>query len=301
MYFDYHVHTEYSDDSFYPMEKVVKDAIAMGIEEICFTDHVDYGIKTDPEYLNERIRAEYERNAVQMPAGDDPCWRDPVWLTDRKETLLNVDYPRYVEEIRRLQEKYQGKIVIKMGLEFGIQTHTIWKYEKLFRRFPFDFILLSIHQVEDKEFWTQEFQAGRSQEEYHARYYQEMYDVVTRFHDYSVLAHMDLITRYDKNGAYPFEKIEPYVRSILEQVIQDGKGIEVNTSSFYYGLKDLTPSRHILKLYRELGGTIVTVGSDSHKEVQLGAHIPEIYQELKQMGFGYVCTYEKMQPVYHEL
>ncbi|MBQ1911691.1 MAG: PHP domain-containing protein, partial [Erysipelotrichaceae bacterium] len=44
---DYHVHTHFSDDSVYPMEEVVKDAIAMGLDEICFTDHVDYGVKLD--------------------------------------------------------------------------------------------------------------------------------------------------------------------------------------------------------------------------------------------------------------
>lgn len=47
MFADYHVHTEFSDDSVYPMEQVVRDAIARGIDEICFTDHVDYGIKQD--------------------------------------------------------------------------------------------------------------------------------------------------------------------------------------------------------------------------------------------------------------
>ena len=44
---DYHVHTIYSDDSVYEMEEVVKDGIKRGIKELCFTDHVDYGIKRD--------------------------------------------------------------------------------------------------------------------------------------------------------------------------------------------------------------------------------------------------------------
>ena len=54
---DYHVHTAFSDDSDYPMEQVVRDAIALGLEELCFTDHVDYGIKTDweePEAMRYR-------------------------------------------------------------------------------------------------------------------------------------------------------------------------------------------------------------------------------------------------------
>ena len=70
---------------------------------------------------------------------------------------------------------------------------------------------------------------------------------------------MDLITRYDEQGIYPFEKVRSLITEILKTVIADGKGIEVNTSSHRYGLSDMTPSRDILKLYKELGGTILTI------------------------------------------
>ena len=107
MYADYHVHTIYSDDSAYPMEEVVLKAIDLGLNEICFTDHVDYGIKPD--------RDEPEKIIIRhgMP-------------------LANVDYPKYFEEIKHLQEKYKDKITIKQGMEFGMQTHTIDKFQKLF-------------------------------------------------------------------------------------------------------------------------------------------------------------------------
>ena len=118
----------------------------------------------------------------------------------------------------------------------------------------FDFIILSIHQVDDKEFWTQDFQKGKTQQEYNEQYYEEMLYVVKIIRITGVLGHMDLITRYDEAGVYPFEKIEPYVREILKIVIEDGKELRVNTSSHRYGLKDTTPSRNILKLYRDLGG-----------------------------------------------
>ena len=121
------------------------------------------------------------------------------------------------------------------------------------------------------------------------------------YHNYSVLGHMDLITRYDKAGTYPFEKLKPLLTEILRTVIADGKGIEINTSSQRYGLTDLTPSRDILKLYRELGGRILTIGSDSHKPEHLGAFIDETKQELKMLGFKEFCTFDKMKPVYHPL
>ena len=276
MYIDYHVHTHYSDDSLYPMEECVKDAINLGIQELAITDHVDYGIKND-----------WDEDKEIIYRGHEP--------------LANVDYLKWEKEIGYLKEKYKGQVSIKMGMEFGMQVHTIPKYQKLFKKYPFDFIILSIHQVEDKEFWTQDFQRGKTQREIYERYYQEMLNLVKLYKNYSVLGHMDLIVRYDQNGTYPFEKIKPIITKILKQVINDGKGIEVNTSYHRYGLSDMTPSRDILKLYQELGGTVITIGSDSHKKEHLGAYIEEAKIELKKLGFQYYCTFDQMKPIYYEL
>ena len=273
---DYHVHTQFSDDSVYPMEDVIKDAISLGLDEICITDHVDYGIKVD------------------WDSGQEIRYRNG-------EPFANVDYPNYVAQIAELQAKYKDAITIKLGLEFGIQTHTIPQYEALFRRYPFDFIILSIHQVEDKEFWTQDFQQGRTQQEYNERYYEEMLQVVKNYKNYSVLGHMDLIKRYDKAGIYPFEKLKPMIAEILKIVIADGKGIEVNTSSHRYGLTDSMPSAAILRLYKDLGGSIITIGSDSHAPAHLGTYIEEAKAQLREIGFNSFCTYDKMQPVFHPL
>ena len=95
--------------------------------------------------------------------------------------------------------------------------------------------------------------------------------------------------------------MKPVIEEILNQVIRDGKGIEVNTSCHRYGLSDLTPSKDILQLYRELGGEIITIGSDSHKPEHIGAYISETMDDLKQLGFTEFCTYKKMGPVFHSL
>lgn len=290
MFADYHIHTYYSDDSTYPMEQVVKDAISNGITDLCFTDHVDYGIKEDTDKLSPEQRQELKLK-IQNP----------------NVPQYNVDYPAYVAEYQDLKEKYADKINLKLGMEFGLQIHTIPQYQKLFNSYPFDFIIMSCHQVENKEFWTQEFQQGRSQDEYNQRYYDEILEQVKNYHDYSVLGHLDLIARYDKAGIYPFAKIQDKIAEILKIVIADGKGIELNTSSVRYkihnaqGEQELTPSREILALYKELGGRIITVGSDSHKPEHLGAYIAEQSQELLKLGFKEICTFEKMQPIFHKL
>ena len=276
MFADYHVHSEFSDDSAYPLEEVVKDAIRLKLDEICITDHVDYGVKQD-----------WDCGRTIEYRGSAP--------------LANVDYPRYMARIDELKKQYGEQITIKTGMEFGVQIHTIPQFESLYSRYPFDFILLSIHQVEDQEFWTQDFQQGRTQQEYNERYYEEMLQVVRQYKHYSVLAHLDLITRYDQAGVYPFVKVRDRIAEILQQVIRDGKGIEVNTSCHRYGLKDLTPSREILGLYRELGGTIITLGSDAHKAEHLAAYMKETREELRKMGFSSLCTFQNMEPVFHSL
>ena len=109
MFADYHVHTGFSDDSVYPMEDVIKDAIRMGMDEICFTDHVDYGVKEDWDSEAEIV------------------YRDG-------EPVANVDYPRYAEQIRQMQCLYGDRIAIRMGMEFGMQMHTIPQFQALYDR-----------------------------------------------------------------------------------------------------------------------------------------------------------------------
>lgn len=261
MFADYHVHTCYSDDSQCPMEDMVKKALAMGLEEITFTDHVDYGVKTD----------------------------------------LNCEYNGYFKEIDALRQKYKDRLSIKAGIEFGVQAHTIPQFQKDFASWPFDFVILSNHQIHNREFWNYDFQQGKTQEEFHRAYYEAILQVVRRYKDYSVLGHLDMIKRYDEYGSYPDEGSMDLVEQILRQVIADGKGIEVNTSCFRYGLKDLTPSKAILEQYLRLGGTIITIGSDSHEAGHLGDHFPEATEVLRSLGFRQICTFEKMRPIFRDL
>ena len=282
---DYHIHCKYSDDSEEDLEKIIETAINKGIGEICFTDHVDYGIKLDKDVF-EKI--------------DENAKKD--WIKKIGRIDLNVDYPNYFKEIEELREKYKDKITIRQGLEFGMQVHTIKDFQKLFDKYKekFDFVILSCHQVNDKEFWTNEFQKGKSIDEYNAEYYEEIYRVMSRYSDYSILGHLDHIQRYNET-IYPFEKSREIIVKILKKVIEDNKGIEVNTSSFRYGLKELTPERDILKLYHGLGGKIITIGSDAHKAENVGEHIPYIQEELRKIGFTDICTFDKMKPIFYKL
>ncbi len=285
---DYHLHSEFSDDSRERMENQIRRAIELGLDEMCFTDHVDYGIKKD-----------WSEGNIEWRGGDAMSSG-----TDEMDPLANVNYPEYFAKIDRMRETFKGRIVIRKGLEFGIQTITVPQYQKLYETWKdqLDFVLLSMHQVNNLEFWTQDFQRGKTQQEYNEEYYREIYEVMKIFKDYSVLAHLDLIVRYDKEGVYPFEKVKDMIAEILKLAIEDGKGIELNTSSWKYGLKDTQPSRAILKLYKDLGGKIITAGSDAHVTKQLADHLDEGYRILKEeIGFTEICTFDHMKPVFHSL
>ena len=92
------------------------------------------------------------------------------------------------------------------------------------------------------------------------------------------------------------------VAEILKQDIDDDKGIEINTASWQYGLKDTQPAREILRLYKDLGGRIITIGSDAHTAKYVGAHIKDAMDILKnEIGFSQICTFDHMRPVFHEL
>ena len=283
---DYHLHCEFSDDSVELMETQIEQGIMIGLDEMCFTDHVDYGVKRD---------------------WDDPLgieWRDGDNNDGTKDPVANVNYPKYFEKLYRLKEQYRNKITVKAGLEFGIQSHTVGEFQRLYDKYrdKLDFVLFSMHQVGDREFWTGDFQRGRTQKEYNEKYYEEILKTMGLFKDYSVLAHLDLIVRYDPAGVYPFEKVKDIVAAILEQVIRDDKGIEINTSSWKYGLSDTQPSRAVLRLYKDLGGKIITVGSDAHKKEFLGDHFDDAFAILRdEVGFSEIATFDRMQPIFHKL
>ena len=258
---NYHMHTSYSDDSVFEMEDVVKTAISCGLDEICITDHID------------------------CVAGIEPCF----------------PYKAYESDFLKCKEKYGNKINLKLGIEFGMQHTTVPVFEKIFANANFDFVLMSCHLIDNKWFWSQEFQRGKTQEEYNIQYYEEILRLVNMYDNYSVLGHLDVIRRYDNHGVFPFEKAKPIVEEILKRVISQGKGIELNTSCFRYQIGDLTPSRDILKLYKELGGEIITIGTDSHRREHVDCDLIRGRNELIALGYSKFCTFDGMKPKFHEL
>lgn len=260
---DFHMHSLYSMDCGCPLEDTVNAAIQKGLFCICFTDHTDYF--SDPT-------SEYE-----------------------------ADYAACLKEITRLRALYGDKIDIRLGAEFGGQPHTLSRFEKLFASHPFDFVILSSHQADDLDYWDHSYQRGKTQLQYNRGYYDSILRIARGFSHYCVLGHLDSIKRYDPAGELDDDYCEDIIREILQTVISTGHGIEVNTSSFKYGLRDFTPSRRILNWYYEMGGRIITLGSDCHTSKYVGDHFDATANMLRSIGFKEFCTFKNMQPEFHPL
>ena len=264
MFYDYHMHTNFSNDSKASMEDMIKKSIDLGLKEICFTDHVDYDV--DADYGPDIILEDY---------------------------LNKIDF---------FKDKYKDKIYIKKGIELGLQKQIVKRCSDVITTNPFDFVICSIHSIDRKDLYFGEFFKGINQKEAYEKYFDELYTVVKNYKDYSVLGHLDLIKRYGDYETLLDDKLfSDIIETILKQIISDGKGIEINTSCYRYNLPDLTPSRYILNMYKDLGGEIITTGSDSHDPSQIAYQFDYIYSYLKDIGFNYVATFNKMKPEFKKI
>ncbi|MFC4559973.1 histidinol-phosphatase HisJ family protein [Virgibacillus kekensis] len=260
--FDYHIHSDFSADCETPMERTIEEAIELGLKEICFTEHIDY------DYPDESI-------------------------------VFEFDLKDYDEKITRMQDTYQSQIQIKKGIEIGIQPHLIPRYNNLLDKEKFDFIICSMHTSQRKDLHSGSFFEGRSVEDSYRAYYSELLQCVKEFKNYNILGHIDLVKRYRKlDSTNDFHDV---IREIFKVIIPEGKGIELNTSGRRYGMENGMPSTDILRLYKESGGEIITLGSDSHVESTLAYDFRASLDLLREIGFKYITTYNAGHPEFHDI
>ncbi|WP_174615664.1 histidinol-phosphatase HisJ family protein [Virgibacillus ihumii] len=260
--FDYHIHSNFSADCETPMEQTIEKAMEIGLKEICFTEHIDY------DYPDESIVFEFDLKAY-----------------DRK--------------IREMQASYKDRIRIKKGVEIGLQPHLLKRYNNLLENHQFDFIICSMHSAEGKDLHSGSFFEGRSAEKSCEAYYNELLTCIKHFSRFSILGHIDLVKRYLQHQST--ENFHEIIREIFREIIPAGKGIELNTSGKRYGMKHGMPSVDILKLYKECGGEIITLGSDSHVASTVAYDFHDSIELLKQIGFTYLTTFNEGVPEFYKL
>ena len=264
MLWDTHMHCRFSGDSETEPEDMVKAAIQKGLSGICFTDHQDFDYRETPG-------------------------------------MFDLDCAAYQKAIGSLQEKYDFPIL--WGIEIGLQPHTVSDNLAVTESYPFDFVIGSSHCVRCIDVYYDTFFNGRNEDDAYREYFESILANIDSGADFDVYGHLDYIVRYgpNKNQFYSYEKYCDVIDEILRRLIAHGKGIELNTAGFKYGLGHPNPTEAILKRYLALGGEIVTLGADAHKPEHVAYDFAKVPQILKDAGFSYYTVFKKRKPEFIRL
>ena len=260
--FDFHMHSRVSFDGHDTGLEMALAAKKAGLKEICFTDHLDY----------------------------DPLGKMGVL------TFETANYNREYDDL-----EVPG-LVIRRGMEFGMDIHNKEKFREDLKRRPFDFVLGSIHFVDDLDVYFQEYWQDKSVFQAERRYLEATLESVRLHEDFDVLAHLTYIGKarsHPAPRAVPYGEHEEIIEEILRVLVSKGKGLEMNTSGVDR-CGGFLPEREYFRRFKELGGEIVTVGSDAHNAGRVGQYSFDACEILRDI-FGYVCTFEGRKPVFHKL
>ncbi len=258
MLLDYHVHSTCSGDCPIPMGDMCARAVEIGITEICFTEHFD----------NHPL---------------DMCFG-----------MFSLE--RFRAELRTVRDDFCDRLTIRSGIEFG-EPHLFTDKLAYANGWDLDVLLGSVHWVDDTIVALDQF-ADADMDLIYRAYFDELLKTVTHG-GFDVMAHFDLVKRFGVKYAGPFDfpRYRDRIAAILEVMVRQGIALEVNTSGLRQPCKETFPGLETLKLYRDLGGELVTIGSDSHRIVQLGFGLSEGMDLIRQAGFPGITTYQKRQPL----
>lgn len=259
---DCHLHSSHSGDSHASMDSMIERGIKLGLKQMCFTEHMDM------DYPD----SEHESGSI---------------------FLLNTD--SYLYDLIRLKERYDGRIQLLFGVELGLQPHLSDNNARYVHSYDFDFVIGSSHLVNGQDPYYPAFYEGRTEAEAYRAYFASILDNLKKYTNFDVYGHLDYVVRYgpNKNEKYAYADYRDMIDVILETLIENEKGIELNTGGFRAGLHAPNPCADILRRYRELGGEIVTIGSDAHAPEDIGTHFTEAAEILSSCGFRYYCVYQK--------
>lgn len=269
MYFaDYHTHSRVSPDAFSSMTEMAEAAIRQGLQEICFTDHVE-----------------------------------PIWFgsTAPRKTY---DWGPLTEEFRAAQAAVGDRIRLRLGVELGDAVWDLDRSEAIMARAPaLDFVIGSIHilseQMDGRDLYSL---APRDEAETRACLADYLGQIrrLAQWGGFHVLGHLTLPLRYlnENRGMHvSFDGFEAEMEAIFRTIIPKGIGIELNTNRGNTPL----PDAKWLKLYRGMGGEVITLGTDAHAPAAVGCAIREGQALLRECGFRRFCTFRQGQPVWHDL
>ena len=271
---DCHMHSSFSADSSTPMETMIQKAAALGLEGICFTEHLD------PDY----------------PPVPEP---EPL--------EFSLDIPAYQNTLYALKEKYRDRLQILFCVELGLQPHLEEYFHNLLSSVPFDFVIGSSHIVHCFDPYYPDFFKNRRESACYMEYFESILENLACFSEMDVYGHIDYIVRYgpNQNREYSYGRYQDILDEILRTLISKNIGIELNTGGFHYGLGEPNPCAAVIRRYRQLGGEIITIGADAHKPENIAHSFQKACEILTDCGFQYYTVFRNrkaeflpLQPFY---
>ena len=262
MIYDMHTHSNNSFDSKSTIIDMCKSAIKNNITDIAFTEHFS--------------------------------------MDNNKKTYGHINFCKYNEDIKEAKNLFGDKLNIYTGLEICEPHENPNELKSHLCNLNFDFILGSVHNIENvgHRALCNKFDKYTV----YNMYFEEVLKLVS-IGDFDIAAHLDLMNRYAFNtlGNYNFYDYFDILKTILNKLIYRGIGIEINTSGLRNSLNDIHPKVEILKLYKSLGGEIITIGSDAHKPSDVGANCKESLDLLKNLDYKYIFTFKNRKPIAHTI
>lgn len=262
---DSHVHSKISHDGISPMSDYIENAKKYNVKEITFTEHYDNytGLNTNIKDLN---------------------------ISDYKKEYIN--------------NKNDNMVKTNFGIEIGLRPELYEKISSIVKDNSFDFIIGSSHIVCGKDIaFDKSFFEGLNPHQAVTKYLEEVLEDIKLYKDqFDVYGHIDYVIRYIiKNYGNVMTKIDYHefrelLDEILLSIIKADRGIEINASGIRYGLGCPHPNIEIIKRYKELGGKIITIGSDAHKVSDLASYFDIVYDMLDSIGFDEFAVYHERVP-----
>jgi len=257
---DYHIHTIFSCDSLLEPEMVCNRAVELGFDEIAFTEHLDF----DPQ----------------------------------DEGYGHYDYESITEKIVELTDLFQGRLIIKKGVEVTYQREREDKIRGFLNDKDYDFVIGSIHLIGDvdvsQDEGTKEFFRSMDRREAYLSYFKVTKNLVNSS-IFDCIGHFEMIRRYALKYTedYSYDEFGEQVDEILESIVRQGATLEVNTSGIRHEPGETYPRMEIVKRFLNLGGKYLTIGSDAHLPEHIGYKIPETMELLESMGVNGLTRFNK--------
>ena len=268
---DGHNHTKhFSVDAGQTIDELIAEAKSKGFTRIGITEHYEL---------------------------DYPDYDGLNWMFDLKE------YDRVFEEWR----KKAGELDLLKGIEFGYQTHVAEEIDKTAELIDFDVVLMSIHLFRGEDFYVVRDCYKMPAKELHSEYISMLAESCERCNNYDVAAHYDYINRYtDKKSDFvTYDECPKEFDRLFEALISKEKALEINTKSIFKhkdgGFTRHLPDAAVLKRYREMGGKLITLGSDSHFPGTFAVCFNEAVEYLKSLGFTESVYFKKHKPYFEPL